>query len=59
MAVLDSNSALSTYNRLEVKRLFWMWYHQNQDAVVLKRWFFSIRVKDLHSLFVRLFGEEG
>jgi hypothetical protein len=40
----------------------WGWWYVHQDDVIVSRkvlfWTVSIRVRDLHGLFVRLFGEQ-
>lgn len=40
-----------------IARQAWGWYAQHKDDVVKKIWFWTIRIRDLYPLFVRLFGE--
>lgn len=41
---------------------FWMWYHDHANDTIIKRKILiisvNIRVRDLYSLFVQLFGPE-
>lgn len=63
MSALDEMRGVST--QIDVRVLgpfFWGWYLRHTDDVIVKRkiLFFSvtIRVRDLHALFVQLFGPE-
>lgn len=45
-----------------IARQAWGWYYANQDDVIFSRrilgfWPVTIRVRDLHPLFIRLFGD--
>ena len=46
--------------RQEIARGFWEWYSENEDMVLVRRKVLIIpvvvRVRDLHDLFVTLFG---
>lgn len=63
MTALDELRGVGT--QMDVRVLgpfFWGWFLRHSDDVIIKRkiLFFSvtIRVRDLHALFVQLFGPE-
>jgi hypothetical protein len=45
-----------------VAKFFWTWYHQHEnDKIVSIGWWIikkTVRVRDIHGVFVLLFGEE-
>lgn len=63
MSALDEMRGIST--QVDVRVLgpfFWGWYLRHQDDIIIRRKILflaiKIRVRDLHPLFVQLFGPE-
>lgn len=63
MSALQELQGIST--QIDVRILapfFWKWYHRHANDMILKRkiliFSVTIRVRDLHPLFVQLFGPE-
>ena len=61
MAVLDQASLHISQDRA-IRVIFWLWFEQNRELVVfeisvLRVFRRSVKVGDLRSLFVLLFGE--
>ena len=64
-ALNDLRSLHAQQGRIEWKLLnpfFWGWYHDHANDMIVKRkilvFSVTIRVRDLHPLFVQLFGPE-
>lgn len=37
----------------------WRWFEENKDDVIIRKWFFTIRLRDLRFLIERIAGPQG
>ena len=58
MSVLLTESSISAIDRIRINGIFWKWYKLHQNDVILRRFLFAVRVRDIYQVFVWLFGPE-